>query len=163
MYPAIRIFHRALHQVFILFFRDFYKRISSIFLRVILGIEGFLQLFHMGFHSSLGISLHLRINSGIDFQSIEVKIVFSTIGFRVLVNPRFHIRTEILTEVGCHPIIMTFGGKLNLQWQFLQRIFLFLSDIVVLSHLGEYHVAAIGYPFFIFYGIVEGRVFEHSH
>ena len=117
----------------------------------------------MSFHSSLGISLHLRVDGCIDFQSVEIEVVFSTIGFRVLVYPGFHIRTQVLTEVGCHPVVMTFGGKLDFQWQLLQGIFLFLGNGVVLSHLGEYHIATVSYSFFIFHRIVESRVFKHPY
>ena len=108
--------------------------------------------------------LHTRIDGGVNFESVFVKIIRFAVGLAVIFAPREHVLTQVFAKISGKAVLMILLRKVgHINRHHLARIVNFLRNEIGFEHLMQHHVAPLHGVFGVAHGVVVRGGFEHAH
>ena len=148
LFVLFALAHKALHQ------RVLGRPLAA---RAPQAIGRYLQLAALARHGLVGPGLHARINGRLHHQAVGVDVVV------VRVGPVDQPFAQLLCKVRRHANGFVLALKIQLDGALLQRLKVFVAELVVLVHLRQHGVAARLGALRVVDRVVVAGAFEHAH
>ena len=140
---AVGTFHGLHHNLLLLLRTNITERIATTAAE--LTVKLWLHLFaHVLTYSGFGISLHARVNGGVNSKAVFVHIVVVTLAVAMMFAPIFHIGAYIFTQIRRKTVVVTLRGIMRYVYLLLFVLFkFFLAQVIIPLHLRQDCITAV--------------------